>query len=63
MDSVGVMTEFSPVNKISYMVLCLFIISFLVFLSSTQPFVLTEILGDSQYIVSVLWRPYKDKDG
>ncbi|ANB14484.1 putative membrane protein [Sugiyamaella lignohabitans] len=42
----GSMSQYSKINLVSYLLLCLFVISFLVFLNSTQPFVLTDILGD-----------------
>lgn len=43
--------DYTLYNLVSYYLLCLFAITFVVFMASTQSFVLTDILGVKEHIV------------
>lgn len=45
-------TDYTLVNLAAYYLLCLFAITFVVFMASTQSFILTDILGPRKKIVS-----------
>lgn len=45
--------DYSFTNLVSYYVLCLTTIMFVVFMSSTQSFILTDVIGRHQKIVSL----------
>jgi hypothetical protein len=46
--------DFTLLNLVSYYALCLFAITFVVFMASTQSFVLTDILGVKDHVVSLV---------
>lgn len=45
-------TDYTVLNLAAYYALCLFTITFVVFMSSTQSFIMTDLLGSTKKIVS-----------